>query len=264
MRPILGRRHDWTVMLAAVLYRPLFIALAWLCLNAAQAQTLRTVQQSNSMAKYAPGDGDRPGICMEILRAVEQVDPRLRFSGLDKQAPLRRVEIMLAQGQIDVFFCLLKSAERERQWRYLPLPLYRIQHVVAMRQDDAPEPRHLADLVATSELKPVVVTRGTVLADTLRKAGVSISEVASDFEALQMLVLGRTDLVYGQDLNLLRHLREFRSGEKLRIASTVFQTDQQYLAVGRKVPPAVEQRLLQALQKLEREGRLKAISDKYR
>lgn len=255
-------------MLAPVLYRFKLFALALLCPLLAclpvRGQTLRTVQQGNSMAKYAPGDSNRPGICMEILRAVEQIDPRLRFSGLDQQAPLRRVEIMLSQGEIDLFFCLLRSAEREKQWRYVPVPLYRIQHMVAMRQDDTPEPRDMTDLVVASRRKAVVVTRGTVLAATLREAGATVTEAASDFEALQMLVLGRTDHVYGQDLNLQRHLREFRSGEKLRIASTVFQSDQQFLAIGRHVTVAVEQRLLHALQKLEREGRLKAISDKYR
>lgn len=255
-------------MLAAVLYRFTLATFALLCpllaCLPAGGQTLRTVQQSNSMAKYAPGDGNRPGICMEILRAVEQVDPKLRFSGLEQQVPLRRVEIMLGQGDIDVFFCLLRSADREKQWRYLPVPLYRIQHVVAMRQDGGSEPRDLGALVEASRHKAVVVTRGTVLATTLREAGATVTEAASDFEALQMLTMGRTDHVYGQDLNLMRHLREFRSGEKLRIASTVFQSDHQYLALSRKVPAAVEQRLLQALQKLEREGKLKAISDKYR
>jgi len=251
-------------MLAPVLYRPLLLALACLLPSMVQAQALRTVQQSNSMAKYAPGDANRPGICMEILRAVEQVEPRLRFSGLDRQAPLRRVEVMLGQGDIDVFFCLLKSAERERQWRYVPVPLYRIQHAVAMRQGEEAEPRDLADLVQASRRKPVVVTRGTVLAAALQQAGVTVTEAGSDREALQMLLLGRTDHVYGQDLNLLRNIREFDLGEKLRLAATVFQTDQQYLVLGRKLPLAVEQLLQQTLQKLEREGRLKAIADKYR
>lgn len=251
-------------MLRVVLYRSIVLVLACLCPLAVQAQGLRTVQQSNSLAKYAPGNADRPGICMEILRAVEQIDPQLRFSGTDKQAPLRRVELMLGQGEIDLFFCLLRSPEREKQWRYVPVPLYRIQHAVAMRQGAEPEPRDVADLVQASRHKPVVVTRGTVLAATLREAGVNVTEAGSDFDALQMLQLGRTDHVYGQDLNLLRNLREFGLGEKLRVVTTPFQTDQQYLVLSNKVSPAVEQRLLQALQKLEREGRLKAISDKYR
>lgn len=251
-------------MLPLVPYRLLLLLLACLCPLVAQGQVLRTVQQSNSLAKYSPGNAERPGICMEILRAVEQVDPLLRFSGTDKQAPLRRVEIMLGQGEIDVFFCLLKSPERERQWRYVPVPLYRIQHAVAMRQGEASEPRDLADLVQVSRRKPVVVTRGTVLAAGLKKAGVAVTEAASDYEALQMLNLGRTDHVYGQDLNLLRNMRESGLNDRLRIAATVFQVEQQYLALHRQVPAAVEQRLLQALQQLEREGRLKAISDKYR
>ncbi|MDM4766866.1 transporter substrate-binding domain-containing protein [Pelomonas sp. SE-A7] len=228
------------------------------------AQVLRTVQQSNSLAKYSPQDKARPGICMEILRAVEQQDPGLRFSGLDQQVPLRRVELMLGQGEVDVFFCLLRSAQREKQWRYLPVPLYRIQHVVAMRHGPGPEPRELSDLVAASRRKPVVVTRGTVLAASLLEAGVQLAEAASDHEALQMLMLGRTDMVYGQDLNLLRNIRESGLQDKVRVASTVFNAENQYLAVANQVPVETEQRLLLALTKLYGDGRLKAISERYR
>ncbi|RZL28625.1 MAG: hypothetical protein EOP35_25940, partial [Rubrivivax sp.] len=71
---------------------------------------LRTVQQAGAIVKYDPaGAPSRPGLCMEVLRAVEQVDPRLSFTDLERQVPLKRVERLLAEGAVDAFFCLLKS-----------------------------------------------------------------------------------------------------------------------------------------------------------
>lgn len=245
----------WAPALAAVL----LAQAAW-----GQVVTLRTAQQSGSIAKYAPEDARKPGLCLEILRAVERADPGLRFVGLGLRAPLRRIERMLGQGEIDVFFCLLKSPERVQQWRYLPVPLYRIRHLAVQRADDATELRGMQDLIVASRIKPVLVTQGTVLAQTLHRANVLTGEAPSEREALQMLLLGRSDVVYGQDMNLLRNIRDAELGERLRLSPTIFFEDTQYLTVAKHVTPEIEQRLTLALQTLERDGVLRAIADKYR
>lgn len=234
---------------------------------AAQAQELklRTVQQSGSVVKYdADGAPARPGLCMEILRAVEKQDPGLRFSGLDRQVPLRRVERLLADGAIDAFFCLLRSPERDKQWRYVPVPLYGIRHVVVQRSDDPRNLDSLADLAALSQRKPVLVARGTVLARRLQAADVAVAEAGSEREALQMLALGRADAVYGQDINLQRHLADSKLGDKLKFGRAVFLEEQQYLAIRGDLPAAQEERLTQALRRLERDGTLRQLADKYR
>ena len=238
-----------------------------LALPGAQAQelTLRTVQQASSIYKYDPESGpQRPGICMDVLHAVERVDPGLRFTGLEQVMPLRRVERMLGEGQVDAFFCLLRSPERERQWRYLPIPLYNVRHVIAQRLDDLRPVDSLANLATMSQIKPVLVTRGTVLARKLDIAGVNLSEVSSEREALQMLTLGRTDAIYGQDVNLVRHIRDARLGDRVRIGRTVFQEEAQYLVVRSDLPQPIVDRLTEALRRLERDGVLRLLSEKYR
>lgn len=236
------------------------------CLPAqAEDLTLRTVQQGGSLVKYDPDGGpERPGICMEVIRAVQRLDPGLQFSGLDQQAPLKRVERLLADGLVDVFFCLLKSPERERQWRYAAVPLYTIRHVIVQRADD---PRHLdtlPELAAASRDKRVLVMRGTALARRLLEAGVAITEVSSEREALQMLGMGRADVIYGQDINLRRHIQEARQGDKTKFGRTVFQEEPQYVALRADLPAVHEERLTQALRRLERDGTLRALAEKYR
>jgi polar amino acid transport system substrate-binding protein len=248
--------------------RRLWLLSALLGLTApapAQELTLRTVQQSGSLAKYDPNGGpQRPGLCLEMLRAVQRVDPGLRFSGLDRQMPLKRVERLLSEGQVDVVFCLLKSPEREKQWRYAAVPLYGIRHVVVQRTGDERDFETLAELAAASRRKPVLVMRGTALARRLLEADVAIAEVASEREALQMLVLGRADVVYGQDINLQRHVGDARLADKVRFGRTVFQEASQFVALRADLPATHEERLTQALRRLERDGTLRLLTEKYR
>lgn len=231
----------------------------------AKELTLRTVQQANSIVKYDPDSAPlRPGICLEVLRAVERIDPGLRFTGLEQLMPLRRVERMLGEGQVDAFFCLLRSPERERQWRYVPVPLYTVRHVIVQRLDDGRLVDSLQELATMSQIKPVLVSRGTVLARKLDIAGVNLSEVSSEREALQMLTLGRTDAIYGQDVNLLRHIRDARLGDRVRLGRTVFQEEAQYLAVRTDLPALTVERLTEALRRLEHDGVLRQLAEKYR
>ncbi|MFG6485245.1 substrate-binding periplasmic protein [Roseateles sp. BYS78W] len=232
---------------------------------AAQEVSLRTVQQASSTVKYDPdGPPQKPGLCMEVLHAVEKADPGLHFTGLEQHVPLKRVERLLGEGQVDAFFCLLKSPERERQWRYSPVPLYVIRHVIVQRADDARHFDTLAELAAASRKKRVLVMRGTAIARHLVNADVAIAEVGSEREALQMLTMGRADLIYGQDINLQRHIVDTRQNDKFKFGRTVFQEEPQYLALRADLPPAVEERLTQALRKLEKDGTLRQLADRYR
>ena len=246
--------------------RWLWLLSALLGLSAqAQPLTLRTVQQSGSLVKYnAEAGAARPGLCLEILRAVEKADPGLRFTGLERQVPLRRVERLLAEGEVDAFFCLLKSPEREKQWRYAAVPLYTIRHVVLQRADDVRHFDTLAELAVASRKKPVLVMRGTALARRLEAADVAIAEVGTEREALQMLTLGRADAIYGQDINLQRHVAETRLGDRLKFGRTLFHEEAQYLALRADLPAAIEERLTQALRKLDKDGTLRQLSEKYR
>lgn len=246
--------------------RWLGLLTAFLCLAApAQEVTLRTVQQAGSAVKYDPsGTPQKPGLCMEILRAVEKAEPSLRFTGLEQHVPLKRVERLLAEGLADAFFCLLKSPERERQWRYSPVPLYVIRHVVVQRADDARHFDTLAELAAASRRKRVLVMRGTAIARHLLKADVTIAEVGSEREALQMLKMGRADVIYGQDINLRHHIADGRLGDRMKVGRAVFQEEPQFLAMRADLPTAVEEKLTQALRKLERDGVLRQLAEKYR
>ncbi len=243
----------------------MLLCLALLPGIAAAQTTLRTVLQSGAPVKYDPQQAARPGLCLELLRAVEALDPGLRFSGLNLQAPLRRIERMLEGGEIDVFFCLLDTPQRRRLADYLPVPLYTVRHWVVQRSEDARSISGYAELREAGQRKPVLVAQGSVLAQSLQAAGVPFSDVArSDVEALRMLALGRSDALYGQDMTLRPLLQGQGEGARFRVASGDFKVENHYAVVGRHLPEATASRLLRALQQLERSGKLAELQQKYR
>lgn len=227
--------------------------------------TLRSAAQAGAPAKYASGDPQRPGLCGEIAAAVMHVDPDLHIEGLNQPVPLRRLELMLSNGDLDVFFCLLKSEHRHALMRYLPVPLYRISHVLAMRADDARTPRTWDELRAFSRRQPLLLAQGTKLASTLQEADVSFHESArSDKEALQMLVRGRAGAVYGQDFNLRQAARGAGLDTRVRIGPQVFEEETQYVVVSRQLPEAVVERLTDRLRQLSASGEIARMAERYR
>lgn len=227
--------------------------------------TLRSAAQSGSPAKYASGDPQRPGLCGEIAAAVLRADPDLRIQGLDQMVPLRRLELMLSTGELDVFFCLLKSEHRHPLMRYLPVPLYRVAHVLATRAGDPPAPRTWDELRAFARRQPVLLAQGTKLAGTLQEADVAFQESArSDREALQMLVKGRTAAVYGQDINLRQAARLTGLESQVRIGTQVFEEETQFVVVSRQLPEPVVERLTERLRQLNASGEIARLTERYR
>ncbi|MCH7342939.1 transporter substrate-binding domain-containing protein [Pelomonas sp. CA6] len=225
---------------------------------------LRSAAQAGAPFKYGSAASARPGLCLEIAQAVGQGGSGLRIVGLDREVTLRRLELLLEQGELDVFFCLLRSERRLRMMRYLPVPLYRVRHVLAMRMEDMDMPRTLDELREVSRRRPVLVAQGTQLAQTLKDARVNhVEEAKSDREALQMLLRGRADLVYGQEQNLRALVREAQLEALLRVGTQAFAEEFQYAVVSRQLPESAVQRLLQRLRQLEASGELARIVRRY-
>ncbi|MBO9687738.1 substrate-binding periplasmic protein [Roseateles chitosanitabidus] len=227
--------------------------------------TLRSAAQAGVPVKYAFDDPQRPGLCAEIAAAVQRVDPDLRIEGLDQALPLRRLELMLGNGDLDVFFCLLNSEQRRAHMRFLPVPLYRVNHVVAMRAGDARMPKGWDELRKLARKEPLLLAQGTKLASTLQRADVAFTETArNDRDALMMLVRGRTAAVYGQDLNLRLAARSAGLDQQVRISTQVFEEDVQYAVVSRRLPDAVADRLTDRLKQLVASGEIARLAERYR
>lgn len=242
------------------------LATLGLAVCSAQPLSLRTVSQAGARIKYEPDEAGVPrgGICLDILHAVQRVDPGLRFPGVEQPHPLRRVELLLEEGGIDVFFCLLRSPERAQRWQYGPTPLYGVRHAVVLRAEMALDLDGYEALAQLSRQQPVVVMRGSILVQALKREGVAVAEVASDREALEMLLRGRASAVYGQEQNLQQAIRDAQLGARVRLQSQGFPLEYQFLVYRKDLPQAAVDRLNAALKRLEADGSLRRIAEAYR
>ena len=100
------------------------------------ALELKTSAQDSPPKYYLRDDGSMGGICVDILHAIETVDPGLSFKGHEEFLPFKRLQLYLESGKLDVFFGLKNSPERLDKFQFSAIPLYRLKYVVAVRSDD--------------------------------------------------------------------------------------------------------------------------------
>jgi polar amino acid transport system substrate-binding protein len=236
-----------------------------LYLSVAAAQPLRSIAQSGAPVKYAAPGEARAGLCREAAQALTQFDPRLQIAGLEREASLRRIERMLEQDEIDVFLCLLDTPERRARFDFLSVPIYRVRHVLVQRREDERRIESYQQLAQHSRGLPVLVAQGSALARQLDRQGVRYSDApGNDIVALRMLLAGRGDAVYGQDMTLAPLLRLPEFEGRLRLGEVALAEERHYLALSRRLPGATRQHLETALATLERQGTLRELAERYR
>ncbi|GAB3254261.1 substrate-binding periplasmic protein [Chitinimonas naiadis] len=248
--------------------RRLIISLipVFLFCHAAEPLLLRTASQAGNSVKFNLASTDEPGICVEILRAMERVDTDLHFTGLDQEKPLLRIESELANGQIEVFFGLLRTADRQQKMRYIDhTPLYVIRHQVAVRADDSVAVETFEDIRALGQNGLILVPMGTAYIDYLKRQGGLILDIGSNsnVDNFKKLLAGRGRFFYQADTTLKRYIRDQKLVGQVRILPAVFRLEPQMLVTSRQLSEDKVARLSSALAALAKSGELQRIQRKY-
>lgn len=227
---------------------------------------LRTAAQDNNTLKYDLKSPARPGICVEVLRAIEASDAELKFTGSDQPMSLRRIEYLLAEGQLDVFCALIRSPARESRMVFIEVPVYTVRHRIAVRAEDGVNVQTLDELRRLGPEVSVIVNKSTAHEDLLRSAGgLQIDASSPDTSVnLKKLVAQRGRFYYHTENALLRYIEDNGLESKVRLLPTVFKSEPLYLVCSPKLSGALRQRLHQALDKLARRGELERIYANYR
>ena len=212
------------------------LLLLWpglLVAHSEQPLGLSTVSQINSPWKYDLDHPERPGFCLEILQAIERLDPNLTFKGLDRETSLRRVEMLLVENQIDVFCGLLKSTSREQRFRFIGPPIFPLQQRIAVRADDPVDVRSLDDIRRLDPDGVILVARGTKYNEWLRTLpGLRIDDSSGESAVnLRKLPAGRGRFCYHSDFTLRDAIAAEGLDAKVRLLPTVFLVEPLYFAV---------------------------------
>jgi len=245
----------------------LHVCLCLLCgAVPAMAETLRTGAQDNNALKYDLRNAAKPGICVEVLQAIEAGDPELHFSGTEQPMSLRRIEALLAEGQLDIFCALIRSPAREARMAFIEVPIYTVRHRIAVRAEDGVNVHSLEEIRRLGHEAAVIVNKSTAHEDLLRSAGGLQIDASSPDTAvnLKKLVAQRGRFYYHTENALLRYIEDGGLEGKVRLLPTVFKSEALYLACSPRLAPATRQRLQQALEKLARRGELERIYAGYR
>ncbi len=75
----------------------------------ANAEELKTAAQYSFPKYYKNKDGKTAGICVDIIHAIENVDPTIKVNGYQEFLPFKRLQFYLINGKLDVFFWVKKE-----------------------------------------------------------------------------------------------------------------------------------------------------------
>lgn len=232
----------------------------------ARAVTLRTAAQEGTEPKFIADGPERiVGLCIDIMRAVEQIDPRLQFSGDQRWKPLIRAYSELESGQQDVQCAVQRTPEREQRFHFLGPALYTIEyHFLARMQDNVAihsweDVRHLApDNI-------VLINRGFAAGDIVAAMGGIVVDAnsTSPQHNLQKLIAGRGRLFFHRGPGLSKLLERTGTADKVRILPQVMYSAKLYFATSNKLARHINERLEQALFALEKSGELERMMRKW-
>ncbi len=232
----------------------------------AQALELRTAAQDSAPKYLRQADGSMGGICIEIMQALEQADPDLRFTGTDNFMPFKRLQRQLANGEIDVFFGFKRTGSRLAKYRFLDNPLYQVNYVLAARRDDPLSIQSFDDLIDAVDDARVATVGGSAASKFLREQGSGLrinDSLTSPTQLMNILQVGRIRFAFYHDLGL-EHVIDAEGFESsLKILPVSFSRYNHYVAFSKDTADSTIARVEKALEKIREDGTLARIQRKY-
>lgn len=260
-------------MLLRRMHAPLMAC--WLLLAAAPAMdaaaagpvvTLRVAAQAGTDPKFIDaGDGRVIGVCIDILRTIERIDPGLVFVGDQQWLPLVRAHAEVVNHQHDALCAIQRTPEREVQYNYIDLPLLPLRFHLLARADDPVVIRSWDDVRKLGANGVILTNRGFGTTEALERIGnLRFSASAADpMNNLQKLVARRGRFFLHRGPGLKSFVQRSGYGAKVKILPQVMYQTETYMAMGTHVDPAVTARVRRAVEQMERTGELARLLKKW-
>ncbi|WP_343728987.1 transporter substrate-binding domain-containing protein [Duganella sp.] len=253
-----GKRKQ---LLLAACFIPLLAAA-----EAQQPVQLRTAAQEGTEPKFiADGRGRIGGLCIDIMRAVEQIDPGLRFVGDQLWKPLIRAYSELEAGLEDVQCAVQRTVDREKRFNFIGPSLYAIEYHFLLRQNDNAVIQSWDDVRKLAPNGIVLVNRGFAAGDIVAAMGgieVDASSTSPELN-LQKLIAGRGRLYFHRGPGLQKLLQRTGTADKIKILPQVMYSANLYFATSKQLDSKISERLAAALNQLEKKGELERLMRKW-
>ncbi len=234
--------------------------------GAPPAVVLKVVAQEGTEPKFIPaGIGRVVGLCVDLFRAIERVEPGVVFVGDQQWLPLLRAHSELASHQHDALCAVQHTDERARQYIFLDPPLFQLRYQLIARASDPAVINSWEDVRQLGPQAVILTNRGYTTPEMLtRLGGLKIDPSAtSPLINLQKLVAGRGRFFLHRAPGMQGFIERAGVAGKVKIMPTVLATANVYMAMGTHVDPAVRLRVQRAIELLEKNGDMARLLKKW-
>ncbi|HEX7675892.1 MAG TPA: transporter substrate-binding domain-containing protein [Bdellovibrio sp.] len=228
-----------------------------------RATTFRTCIQ-DFYPKGMQERGRVQGYSVDIIRALQDIDKKIEFTGYDQLCTFPKIEADLQSGKLDVFISAFKTPEREKKFYFIDIPIYIMRFMMVVRRNDSTKVKTFDDIRGKSD-NVILTLHGTAMQMILeRDPGLNLDASASLVEEnLKKLESGKGRFLFLVDLGLQHTLNEPPWRGKFRILPAVFGAQGQYVMVSRKLSGKDIELLQHALSSLRNSGKLDEIFRHY-
>lgn len=234
----------------------------------AYAIEVRTAAQDSQPKFIQEGGEGHPitGLCIDIFKAIERLEPALKFPTLKEFVPLPRIQNLLEDGSLDVACGLAASKERKEKFEIDDTPLYMTHLVLAARKEDPADPKNFEEIKKLGDDAIVLTVTKTEQA-TLAEAqtGLKVDSAAKDTsQNLQKLILKRGRFILHNDFALVDEIKRDKLGDKVKLLSGEFSKEGRFFVISKKADSTLKKKLKAALEKLSKDGELAKIFAPYK
>ncbi|WP_460531053.1 substrate-binding periplasmic protein [Chitinimonas naiadis] len=231
----------------------------------AQPLLLRTTDVDNNLFLFNRGDQQLPGVCVDVMQAIEQADPAIRFTTESAPLPLVRLQIYVQKGSLDVLCGLLKTSDRKANFIFPATALFQARHRLAVRVDEDAAVHGFDDLRKLGPKAPIMTTQGSAFASYLREQELLWVDPNNKDSSIMLrrLAEGYGRFFYGGEAAIRTYIRREGLQDKLKLLPTVFREEPVYFVFGKHLPAQDVKRLEAVLAQLGKQGVLKRIYQRY-
>lgn len=225
---------------------------------------LRTTAQ-DAFPKYFKEKGQMMGICPMILKALEAIDPNLKFVGYNEFLPTKRIESELRQGKLDAFACFAPSEERKTYIEFIEPPLFvNAVRVAALKSSPAAQVKSWSEMLTHKDWV-FMATLGTPHVEFLQSfAGIKVDPGGGDNKSnLDKLLVHRGDVFVHFGFILDAMIKKEHLQDRVVILPFDVRMENQYFVTTKKLPKTTRERITKAVKKLVKSGEIKKIYRNY-
>jgi polar amino acid transport system substrate-binding protein len=205
------------------------------------------------------------GICVDFMRAIEEIAPDIAFDQAPELLPALRVETAVAYNQIDIACGFLRSAEEESKVNYIEPALFSMSYSLLARAGDDVQIKDWNEIASLGDKGVILVNPDSGLISRLRGVGgLKVDFGGRSWEInLQKLLVGRGRFYLHQTPGFDAMLAKSEFNGKVKTLSMMIKRENFYIISSKSLPANVRERIQAAIVEIDRSGLRQRILDKW-